>query len=76
MSKTMTVEENEILNRKFADIDEDCIKYLERILAPAKLVKRTADGSQVDVNATLVACGAYEAMVVIRHKVELGGKAK
>ncbi|RKX21451.1 MAG: hypothetical protein DRP45_12295 [Candidatus Zixiibacteriota bacterium] len=72
----MKLGEQEVLNRKYADVDEDILKDLERHFAPRSLVKKSSGGDMVDKNATLVACGAYEVISYYRQRVELGAKAK
>ncbi|RLD52697.1 MAG: hypothetical protein DRI97_14230 [Bacteroidetes bacterium] len=72
----MKQNEQEILNRKYYDVDKDILKDLEHHFIPRTLVKKTSDGNTVDEKATLVACGAYEVISYYRQRVALGAKAK
>ena len=72
----MKQDEQEVLNRRYSDVDPEILKDLEHHFIPRSLVKKTADGNTIDEPATFVACGAYEVISYYRQRVELGAKAK
>ena len=67
------------LNRRFYDVlgesgAPEIMEHLAMRFAKRTMVKRVND--VVDVNATLVQCGAYEVLTVIKEYIELGAKGK
>jgi hypothetical protein len=76
----LTKEEQARRNRLFFDYlgkdgGVEIITILESKFQKRSMVKRLADGS-VDMNATLVQCGAYDLLSYITQSIELGAKGE
>ena len=67
------------INRLFYDVlgengAPEIMEYLGKRFAKRSMVKR-AEG-MVDVNGTMVQCGAYELLTFIQETIEFGAKGK